>query len=154
MNRRRFLATASLTTTLAAGCLGGGTPEATPSPTATMTASAPQRTVAGEVDLTIEILNFRFLPQKPKVEPGTRVKWVNNHVIDHTVRSATFADGFADWEFDSGLLREGDAVAHTFDAAGIYGYFCGEHGEDENCGVVLVGDVALGEALPCESGMR
>lgn len=153
MHRRRFLELAAGTTALAAGCLGGPGDEGTPTPTATRTDTAPQRTVTGEVDETIEILNFRFLPQKPEVDPGARVKWVNSHVIDHRVQSAAFTAAMADWSFDSGTLRDGDAVASTFEEPGLYGFFCGAHGEEQNCGVVVVGDVSLEEPLPCESGM-
>lgn len=158
MRRRQFLAAASLTTPLLAGCTGGDgggggddgdedTPSPTPTPTPTSTEGEP-------ADATVEIQLFRFGPQRVRIEPGQTVRWVNTQVnSEHVIESAQFTDEATAWEFESEPIAQDESVTYTFEEAGIYTYFCGIHGEEQNCAVVLVGGTDYdSENLPCNEG--
>lgn len=75
--------------------------------------------------------------------------WQNGDSANHRVVSVQFDDTAACWQFRSQSLRSGDSVVYTFDSEGVYEYFCRIHGKGM-CGAVLVGDVTLGQPLPCE----
>ena len=69
--------------------------------------------------VTAEVSLFTFQPATLSVPVGTTVTWTNRDAIEHSV-TATGA-------FDSGLFGQGGSFAHTFDAAGSYGYACSRH---------------------------
>lgn len=138
--RRRLLAAvAAGATPLVAGCLGDD--DADPaSPTDT----------AGSATVAMQGSNV-FDPVRVSVPVGGTVTWENETVgtyADHTVTSTQFHDVAADWEMDETLGSRG-STSRTFDAAGVYEYYCTIHGEGM-CGAVLVGDATLDAALPCE----
>lgn len=101
---------------------------------------------------TVEMENTAFVPERLSIEPGTTVEWVNRDGYPHDVQSAQFHDTAASWNHYSGNLGEGDTSEFTFDADGVYEYYCTIHGRRSMCGAVLVGDVSLDRALPCEDG--
>ena len=98
---------------------------------------------------TVEMREETFEPVKKAVEPGTTVVWRNTGSADHDVTSVQFHDTAEKWSFSTQTLRSDDSVVYAFDEEGIYEYFCSLHGE-EMCGAILVGDVSLDAALPCE----
>lgn len=161
MQRRRFLAAAATATPFLAGCTGGdgggdggdgdggGEPTTTATPTPT-----PEPTEAEPADAEVQIELFRFGPQKTKIEPGQTVRWVNTQVAsEHTVKSAQFTDDATAWDFESEPFATDESVTYTFEEKGIYTYFCGLHGEEQNCAVVLVGGTSYeAENLPCNEG--
>jgi plastocyanin len=67
------------------------------------------------------IRSLAYEPQELSVPAGTAVTWTNNDEVAHTVT----AD---DRAYDSGLIAKGQTFAHTYTAAGRYGYFCIPHG--------------------------
>lgn len=90
-----------------------------------------------------------FDPIRKTVRPGTTVVWRNTGSAYHIVDSVQFHDDAEQWQFRTQTLRPGDSAVYEFDQEGIYEYYCGFQGK-ETCGVVLVGDVSLPDALPCE----
>jgi plastocyanin len=66
------------------------------------------------------IENFTFRPERLTIAPGTRVTWINNDDVPHTVT----ANGKA---FNSGTLDTGDKFSFVFDKPGTYSYFCAVH---------------------------
>jgi plastocyanin len=70
--------------------------------------------------VVVKIDNFSFSPQVLTVAPGTKVTWVNNDDIPHTVVSTTDV-------FKSKALDTDDKFSFTFDKAGSYDYFCSIH---------------------------
>jgi len=101
---------------------------------------------------TVEIENIAFVPERLSIEPRTTVEWVNRDGYPHDVQSAQFHHTAASWNHYSGNLGEGDTSEFTFDAGGVYEYYCTTHGRRSMCGAVLVGDVSLDRTLPCEDG--
>jgi plastocyanin len=93
-----------------------------------MTQDAPQATIA--------IQDYAFQPQERVVEPGTTITWTN---LDPTAHSVTFDDG----SVSSGLFSRDRQFAWTFDAPGVYGYYCIPHGQP---GVGMFGTIVVGEA--------
>jgi plastocyanin len=72
----------------------------------------------GETQLTID--NFTFKPDSITVRAGTRIVWVNDDDIPHSIVETT-------GKFHSPALDTEDKFAFTFDKAGTYEYFCGLH---------------------------
>lgn len=71
-------------------------------------------------DMTIKIDNFVFSPQILTIKAGTKVTWVNEDDIPHTVASTTQG-------LRSKALDTGDTYSFTFTTPGTYKYFCGLH---------------------------
>ncbi|WP_396611051.1 plastocyanin/azurin family copper-binding protein [Haloferax sp. S1W] len=175
MYRRTFLATATVTMPLVAGCTGsdgggGGeeqttttTTEPTPTPTTTETTESTPTTTETTTtespttetqttpapDVTITMRNTAFQTVRAEVETGATVEWVNEDGYGHTVTSAQFHDGAESWSF-ARQVPGGGSVSHTFDSPGIYEYYCTIHGDGTMCGAVLVGGASLDKSLPCE----
>ncbi|MGA8221844.1 MAG: cupredoxin family copper-binding protein [Candidatus Acidiferrales bacterium] len=68
----------------------------------------------------VKIDNFSFIPQEITVTAGTKVTWVNQDDIPHTVRSTSDA-------FKSKALDTDDKYSFTFDKPGTYEYYCSIH---------------------------
>jgi plastocyanin len=146
MRRRTLLATSvALVTTSVAGCTGGNNGGGE-----TETDNEGQnRGGDSESDATVAAVDVTFDPLRLEVEPGTTVEWVNEDDFAHDVTSEQFHDVAADWDVAMDLPG-GATVSNTFESEGIYEYYCTIHGQSNQCGVVLVGDVSLDESLPCE----
>lgn len=137
MDRRTFLATASVGTSIAlAGCFEGN----------------PEDTVDHDVGMTID----SFRPDHLTVAPGTEVEFVNTSSHAHTVTAFDrgipedaeyFASGGYDseqeaidaWDAGSGgALYQGDAYTHTFEIPGVYDYYCIPHIRADMIGTIEV----------------
>jgi plastocyanin len=73
---------------------------------------------AGEAHVGID--NFTFNPGTITVSAGTKVEWVNDDDIPHSIVEAT-------GKFHSAALDTEDKFSFTFTQAGTYDYFCGLH---------------------------
>jgi len=68
----------------------------------------------------VAIEHFRFTPSTLTVPTGTTVTWVNHDAEIHTVTSPAGA-------FASPALETDEKFSFTFNAPGIYAYFCALH---------------------------
>ncbi len=109
------------------GCTGGsygnGNQGASQTP-ATGNQSSPQPSGQNPGSSTgekvVEIINFKFVPDRIEVTPGTTVTWVN---MDSPMHSAT-----SDTEmFDTGTFGAGQNRSHLFGGAGEFPYHCSVH---------------------------
>jgi plastocyanin len=91
----------------------GRTPER-----ATEPAAEPAAETAGAA--VVRIANLSFAAKELRVRAGTRVRWVNDDQVQHSV---TADDG----AFDSGLIDAGRAYERVFDRPGDYAYHCTPH---------------------------
>src|SRR6266480_1748089 len=106
------LLTAGLLLLLAA-C--GGTTTTTPTntpttgPTSTPTTAPTNTPTTGSTSNgnSITIMNFAFSPVSLTVKTGTKVTWMNNDTVTHTVTADQGA-------FNSGLLSPGNSFSFTF----------------------------------------
>ncbi|MEX0783985.1 MAG: plastocyanin/azurin family copper-binding protein [Dehalococcoidia bacterium] len=73
-----------------------------------------------------------FEPSVLRVEPGQEVTWLNQSTQPHSVAGQNTSWG--DYE----ELSNGESVAHAFEKAGTYTYYCFVH--NGMIGVVVVGD--------------
>lgn len=84
---------------------------------------------------TVTLTNFKFTPERLSVPVGATVEWsISNG--RHTIE----AD---DDSFKSETLVAGGKFTHRFDQAGIFPYFCGNHGAKGGkamSGVIVVGN--------------
>jgi plastocyanin len=63
-----------------------------------------------------------YNPNLIEIKVGDTVTWINSDSSPHTVTSSS-----NDSNFDSGVLRTGEAFSFTFDKEGQYSYFCTLH---------------------------
>jgi plastocyanin len=78
---------------------------------------APAKVIKAE----IVIDNFSFSPKTFTVPVGATVTWINHDSVPHVVVSA--GNQFK----KSPALNTGQRFSNTFEAAGIYSYFCSIH---------------------------
>ena len=98
---------------------------------------------AAEYGATVQALDNVFSEQIVRIEPGQAVEWTNEGHTPHTV---TADDG----SWDSADLQPGASFSRTFDAPGVYTYYCRYHGSP---GAGMVGTVAVGDVpLPGGNG--
>lgn len=71
-------------------------------------------------EAVVHISGFKFDPADINVSVGTKVIWVNDDSVMHTV---TGDNG----EFDLGNFQHGDNKSYTFTKAGNYSYHCNIH---------------------------
>src|SRR5215213_806361 len=64
-----------------------------------------------------------YIPNLIEIKVGDTVTWINSDSSPHTVTSLSSNDS----NFDSGVLRNGEAFSFTFDKEGQYSYFCTLH---------------------------
>jgi plastocyanin len=74
--------------------------------------------------------SYKFEPEAISVPDGTTVTWTNNDNFTHSVR-------LLDPAADPLMMKPGEKVTHTFDAAGSFRYDCSLHPKDMK-GTVLV----------------
>lgn len=67
---------------------------------------------------TITIQNFSFNPGTLTVKQGTKVTWINQDSVTHTIKSGTF---------NSQDLGKGNTFEFTFNDKGSFNYTCGIH---------------------------
>jgi plastocyanin/uncharacterized membrane protein YozB (DUF420 family) len=72
-------------------------------------------------EVSVDMLDFSFVPLELTVAPGTTVTWINQGEFEH---SATADD--ATW--DTGLYGSGGQASITFDTPGTFSYYCVLHG--------------------------
>ena len=85
----------------------------------------------------VEITNIRFEPAEITIKTGTTVTWTNLDPVDHDVTSGISINGrksrnmkqtkFPDNKFSSGLFGRNESFSNTFDAEGVYDYYCNVH---------------------------
>lgn len=69
---------------------------------------------------TVQIKNFKFVPETITVKAGTVVTWTNTDSSEHTVTAS-------DKSFDSKEFGQGKSYSYTFSKAGSYAYICAIH---------------------------
>jgi plastocyanin len=71
-------------------------------------------------DVRINIKDFMFAPTDLSIPVGTKVTWVNDDQVPHTVMETHKA-------FHSAALDTDDSFTYQFDNAGTFEYFCALH---------------------------
>ena len=71
-------------------------------------------------EVKIDIKEFMFGPKDLNVAVGTKVTWVNDDQIPHTVAETYKV-------FRSGALDTNDSFSWVFNTPGEYDYFCALH---------------------------
>jgi plastocyanin len=79
----------------------------------------------------IAIKEYMYMPATLNVVTGTKVTWVNQDEVPHTIVDT-------DKAFRSGALDTDDTYSYTFTKAGTYHYFCTLH--PKMVGTIIVAD--------------
>jgi plastocyanin len=88
-------------------------------PAAPAPAAAPPTTATGSVAV-VRVANLAFGERALRVRAGTRVRWVNQDQVQHSVTADR-------GDFDSGLIEPGQSYERVFDRPGEYAYHCTPH---------------------------
>lgn len=83
--------------------------------------------MTGRGEVTINLKNFAFSPNKVKVSKGTKVTWVNQDNLEHTVNTDSHPAHTYYLSQNSRTLENGDTYLLTFNEAAIYPYHCTPH---------------------------
>ena len=78
-------------------------------------------TIPPTTDVTINIKNFSFDPNTINIKAGTKVTWINNDNVAHTVTSVS------DNILRSPVLAPGQSFSFTFTDPGSINYHCSIH---------------------------
>lgn len=81
--------------------------------------------LTGQDEVTIDVRDNVFDPERVLVSPGTEVRWENRGRTPHNV-VASEEGAFEDVPVDQ--LQPGDEATRAFDEPGSYPYFCSLHG--------------------------
>ncbi len=73
-------------------------------------------------EVSVRIDNFSFRPGQIIVAQGTKVTWINEDDIPHTV-----TDAATQRAFKSPALDTGEHFSQVFSKPGTYHYFCSLH---------------------------
>lgn len=84
-------------------------------------AAIPVQTPPTPLNFTVSIKNFSFNPSTVTVKTGTKVTWVNNDGVSHTVTPDS------DNLFNSSVLSPGQSFSFTFTDPGSVNYHCKIH---------------------------
>lgn len=140
MKRRRLLTGgAALASTGLTGCFGGSGGS-----------DADDGDGGSTPDTSVTISGSSYDPLVVEVDTGATVEWSNEDSYGHDVTSAQFTDAATSWTL-AASVDAGGSVTHTFDAEGVYEYYCTIHGDSTMCGAVLVGGAAIEGRLPCQT---
>ncbi len=85
--------------------------------------------LTGQDEVTINLQNIAFIPLRVKVSKGTKVTWVNQDNVEHTVNTDSHPAHTYFAEQNSRTLANGDTYSLTFNEVGIYPYHCTPHAE-------------------------
>lgn len=77
----------------------------------------------------VEIVGFKFVPEKIEVHPGDTVTWINRDIVPHT---ATGKDG----TWDTGTLNQDDSISFVVSEKMESNYFCRFH-------INMVGSISI-----------
>lgn len=81
--------------------------------------SAPATNTATTTELNVSIKNMAFDPAVVNVKVGTRIVWVNNDSVAHSVDGGSV--------FKSITLNPGDTFSYLFTTVGTFKYICSIH---------------------------
>lgn len=84
---------------------------------------------------TVHLKLLLFNPSTLTVSVGTKVRFVNDEVISHTVTTGTYTIGAhnfrstetPDGKLNAQLKRKGDSATYVFSTPGTYTYYCSIH---------------------------
>jgi plastocyanin len=85
---------------------------------------------------SVSAIDNVFTPEIVRIEPGQTVEWTMDGRSAHTVE----AD---DGSWNSGNLEPGAEFDRSFDAEGVYPFFCRYHGRP---GIGMAGTIVVGDA--------
>mgnify|MGYP001573672222 FL=1 len=78
-------------------------------------------------EVTIKLSQIKFNPFKVLVSPGTKVTWVNDDAVTHTVNTDSHPAHTYYLPQNSRKLEKDDSYSVVFDKPGIYPYHCSPH---------------------------
>lgn len=93
--------------------------------------------ITDEAGARVEVSGFCYEPTVLRIERGQTVEWTNRDAAPHSVSGANFVWG------DFAAIRQDESISFSFDAAGVYPYFCALH--PAMIGAVVVGAVDADE---------
>lgn len=142
----RLLFAVALVATLAPAC--GSDTSTSPATTTTTVDPASELPITdvvderGNAEVTVVMRDNTFEPKVVRVDPGTKVTWVNKGANVHNVVPNVAGQMPRLPADETTDLRPGETASHTFTEAGVVRYYCKIHGipASGQRGAIVVGD--------------
>lgn len=84
------------------------------------TSSLKTSTTSKVASVAVSLKNLAFYPSTSNIKIGTKVRWTNKDVVNHTIVSDSGT-------FNSGTLSPGQSFSFTFNKLGSVNYHCTIH---------------------------
>lgn len=81
----------------------------------------------GRKEVTINLVNYAFSQPKVKISKGTKITWINQDDVIHTINTDPHPGHTYFVSQNSRDLKKGDSYSVTFTESGIYPYHCSPH---------------------------
>jgi plastocyanin len=120
--KRTLIACLALLALASGGCGGDDEPSGAGSSSST-TGSQATGGGSAEAKATVDIKDFKFVPEAVKVKAGGAVTFANSDKAKHNAQTDNSADG----AFNTDDLQKGESKAVTFEEPGTYAYYCVYH---------------------------
>jgi plastocyanin len=88
--------------------------------------------------VTVNMVNFSFVPQTANIDVGDTVTWVNTTAMLHN--SVSGQNCTPDGLWSGALLGQGQSFSETFNNPGTFNYYCAPH-----CGLGMTGIVVVSQ---------
>ncbi|OGM66468.1 hypothetical protein A2969_02445 [Candidatus Woesebacteria bacterium RIFCSPLOWO2_01_FULL_42_67] len=88
-------------------------------------------------EVTINLTNYAFSPSKVKVSKGTKITWINQDSVIHTINSDPHPSHTYYLTQNSRDLKKGDSYSVTFIDRGIYLYHCTPHADTMKAAILV-----------------
>lgn len=83
--------------------------------------------MTGKKEVAVDLKDIAFNPKSVKISKGTKITWVNQDSVEHTVNTDSHPAHTYYPAQNSRTLKKGDTYSVTFTEAGIYLYHCTPH---------------------------
>lgn len=80
-------------------------------------------------EVVIRLKDIAFAPLALRISAGTRVRWLNDDVVEHYVNTDTHPAHTYHLPQNSRILQTGEEFSLVFDKKGIYPYHCSAHAD-------------------------
>jgi plastocyanin len=100
----------------------------------------------GKSEVTITVKDNVFVPQGLRIDPGTKVTFVNAGRSAHDIVAGNPDQAYETrFAVDAATFKPGASYSYTFTKPGVYPFYCSLHGAPTKgmTGVIVVGDAAF-----------
>lgn len=88
-------------------------------------------------EVTIDLKDIAFAPKNIRVDPGTKITWINSDEVEHYTNTDSHPAHTYYLAQNSKALKKGDKYSITLTAPGAYPYHCSAHADSMSGNIVV-----------------